>query len=423
MDEQFLNFSKLISGTVDYLEHKLYYSLSSINSHMTSWRKVKNFMCENGITQYNRTIEEQIIQRKFNGRSRKELSGKEKHFYVSLKILTEFQETGKISTAPRIKKKAFVFEGIVGQVMTEFINYKKEVERLSPRTIHCYQRSLSLLLDYCNNHSIDCVQSIELQTIFKFIEEVDRNKNMPIYIVISALREFMKYLFVRKFSTVDFSSKIPRYKTIIQPKIPSTYSKQEIETLISSIERSSAVGKRNYAIVLIAARLGLRASDICNLKFENLYWDTSEIRFKQYKTGKELILPLLTDVGNAIIDYLKYGRPQSEELYVFLTERPPYGRFTTSNVVTHVVQRAFINAGIEIGGRRFGPHSLRHSLGLRMLEESTILPVITEVLGHENTQSTRYYLKIDVKSMKQCILDVPPVKTDFYMQKGGLFYE
>jgi integrase len=131
----------------------------------------------------------------------------------------------------------------------------------------------------------------------------------------------------------------------------------------------------------------------------------------------------LPDVGNAIIDYLKYGRAKSEEPCIFLSERPPYGYFSSSNVVTHIVQRAYIKAGINTKGKRFGPHSLRHSLGFRMLEESTVLPIISEVLGHKNTESTRYYLRIDLKSMQQCMLEVPPVSLDFYSQKGGVFYD
>lgn len=136
-----------------------------------------------------------------------------------------------------------------------------------------------------------------------------------------------------------------------------------------------------------------------------------------------MVLPLLPDVGNALIDYLKYGRPESECPFVFLIGRPPYAQFHTSQVVTHVVQRAYRKAGIDIKGRRFGPHSLRHSLGFRMLEESTALPVISEVLGHQSTESTRYYLRIDLRSMRQCMLDVPLVPRGFYEQKGGIFYE
>jgi len=140
------------------------------------------------------------------------------------------------------------------------------------------------------------------------------------------------------------------------------------------------------------------------------------------KTGKELVLPLLPDEGNAVIDYLRYARPESNEPYVFLTERPPYCPFPTSNVVTHVVQRAFRKAGVDTSGRKFGPHSLRHSLGFRMLEQNTVLPVISEVFGHQSTESTRYYLRIDLESMKQCMLEVPLVATSFYHQKGGMFY-
>jgi integrase len=183
------------------------------------------------------------------------------------------------------------------------------------------------------------------------------------------------------------------------------------------------VGKRNYAIILIAARLGLRAFDIAKLQFENLHWDTSTLKLAQSKTGKELELPLLPDVGNAIIDYLQYGRPKSDEPYIFLKERPPYEHFSVSTAISHIVQRAFKKAGINIKSRKFGPHCLRHTLGFRMLEESTILPVISEVLGHRSSESTKYYLRIDLKSMRECVLEVPAVPKEFYEQRGGAFYE
>jgi integrase len=163
--------------------------------------------------------------------------------------------------------------------------------------------------------------------------------------------------------------------------------------------------------------------DVCKLKFEHIYWATSIIKFEQSKTGKTIILPLLPDVGNAIIDYLRFGRPQSEEQHVFLMERPPFEHFSSSGVVTHIVQRAYQKAGIKIDGKRYSAHSLRHSLTLRMLQKNTTLPVISEVLGHQNTESTRYYLRIDINFMKHCILDVPQIQSSFYEQKGGAFYE
>jgi len=424
MNKQINDFNELISNAADYLRSQLSYATRTVGIYRSYWKRIRDFMVLNGIQCYNQDVGKLILLHKFKDRNIKELSINEKCFFNSIGMLTEFQEIGKINVPPRPHKEPIVFSGPIGDIIRGFLDHKRTEERLSIIRIHCYQLNLSKFLNYCNGKDICSIKDINLVLILHFIVELDCRNETPVSSVISTLRGFMKYAFEQKLLALDYSNKIPKYRSVIQPKLPSTYSKEEIEKLISSVERSSPTGKRNYAIILIAARLGLRASDISRLKFENLHWNTCTIEMEQFKTGKNLVLPLLPDVGNAIIDYLKYGRPRSEEPYVLLTQRPPYGRFTTSNVVTHVVQRAFLNAGINIKGKRFGPHSLRHSLGFRMLENSTILPVISEVLGHENTESTRYYLRIDLKSMRQCMLDVPPVPIDFYEQKGGdFFYE
>lgn len=424
--QQISDFNELISNTADYLEDQLFYASSTVDNYRRLWKRLRNFMGLNGIHVYNQDVGKQFLLYELKYLSISELSANGRLLHRSIKMLTEFQEIGQIKIPPLPHKDPIVFSGPIGDIITGFIDYKRTEERLSIKSIHCYQRNLSLFLNYCTGKLIFSIRDINLAVILHFIGELACNKEncgTLTVAVTSTLRTFMKYVFEQKFLDLDYSNKIPKYKSVIQPKLPSTYSKEEIEKLICSVERSSPIGKRNYAIILIAARLGLRASDISRLKFENLNWNTSTIELKQFKTGKNLVLPLLPDVGNAIIDYLKYGRPKSEEPYVLLTERPPRGCFTTSNVVTHVVQRAFKNAEINIKDRRFGPHSLRHSLGFRMLEQSTVLPVISEVLGHKSTESTRYYLRIDLKSMMQCMLDVPPVPTDFYEQKGGAFYE
>ncbi len=190
---------------------------------------------------------------------------------------------------------------------------------------------------------------------------------------------------------------------------------------MGSIDRGNATGKRNYAIVLLAARLGLRASDIANLKFENLLWEKSSLVFEQYKTGKPIEMPILAEIGNAIIDYLKYGRAKSDERFVFLIAQSPY-KPINKGAITGIVHSYFVKSGVNIAHRRHGPHALRHSLAGVLLEKETILPVISEVLGHQSTASTSYYLRIDLKSMSKCPLEVPPVAAPFYQQKGGYFY-
>lgn len=173
---------------------------------------------------------------------------------------------------------------------------------------------------------------------------------------------------------------------------------------------------------MLASRLGLRASDIAYLRFSNIDWDKSEISLTQFKTSNPIKLPLLSDVGNAIIDYLQYGRFKSDSQQVFLSCRPPYIPATPS-MVCGVIRGLIENSGITTDGRRHGPHSLRHSLVSNLLENTTPISVISGVLGHESSDTTMIYLRIDITSLKKCVLPIPSVSDDFYMQKGGAFYE
>lgn len=190
----------------------------------------------------------------------------------------------------------------------------------------------------------------------------------------------------------------------------------------SAINKSRSIGKRNYAIFLLASRLGLRAGDICSLQFGHFNWERNAIFFQQNKTGEDLELPLLPIIGEAIIDYIRYGRPISSSKHVFISGIAPYGPISAANIFA-VIDGIITKSKIETNGRPHGPHSLRHSLASQLLEQGTSLPVISDTLGHSSSESTMVYLSIDVKGLLECALDVPLVKDNFYTQKGGAFYE
>lgn len=426
MNQQFRDFQELMNGANDFMGTKLFYSPKTPTIYKAGWRRIRLFMHQNKLKKYDLEVETLFLTQLLECRTKKELSTLERYRYNAAKMLTQFQQTGRIDPplyrANRPMANQIVYTGAVGQVITQFLVYLK-TEGRSSDSIRSYKRYLGQFFQYCQKKEVKAIDEIDLTFILQYLNDLDSSKKTLVQAVLWTLRNFMKYLFLQGLTLVNYGEKIPKYKAVNQPKLPSTYSKEEIEKLISTIRRDSPMGKRNYAIVLLAARLGLRASDISRLKFEHLNWDTNQIRLKQVKTDKELVLPLLADIGNAIIDYLKYGRPPSQTPFVFLTGRPPCGPFPNSNVVTHIVQRAFRKSGINIKGRKFGPHSLRHSLSSRLLEERIVLPVITEVLGHQNTNSTKYYLRIDLASMQQCVLDVPAVSINFYQQKAGIFYE
>ena len=174
-------------------------------------------------------------------------------------------------------------------------------------------------------------------------------------------------------------------------------------------------------MMLLATRLGLRASDIAHLAFHNISWGNSTIRLSQFKTGKMIELPLLTEIGDAIIDYLKYGRKKSESPEIFLYTRAPFTTMTNA-AVSSALGSLVDSSKVVTTGRKHGAHAMRHSLVSRFLENKVSIPVISEALGHQSTNTTMSYLRIDTDSLRQCALDVPPASKLFYEQKGGAYY-
>jgi integrase/recombinase XerD len=153
-----------------------------------------------------------------------------------------------------------------------------------------------------------------------------------------------------------------------------------------------------------------------------LDWDSNVINLVQYKTKKEIELPLLAVIGEAIIDYIQNGRPKSDSKTIFLTANAPYTPLSVPGL-SSIISGIIYKAGIETKDRHHGAHCLRHSLATQLLEQGTTLPVISETLGHSNSQTTMIYLGVDVTGLLRCSLEVPPVPESFYMQKGGWFYE
>ena len=157
------------------------------------------------------------------------------------------------------------------------------------------------------------------------------------------------------------------------------------------------------------------------MKFSNIDWDNNRIRLNQVKTKKLVELPLLREVGEAIVNYL-YVRPSSDLPFVFLNEKPPYNGILPQTV-SKVVSGIMVQSAVDIKSKRHGPHSMRHSLASRLLKKGNSLPLISEILGHSSTDSTKYYLRIDYDTLLTCSIPVPEVPEDFYNQDGGVFYD
>lgn len=218
------------------------------------------------------------------------------------------------------------------------------------------------------------------------------------------LRRLSLYAFQNGYHAEDLSGCIPSVKNSRQQRLPAVFTEDEVEKILSSFDRENPIGKRNYAIFLLAARMGLRSCDIKALEFDFINWTEKTLSFTQQKTKKFLTLPLPDDVGWAIIDYLKHGRPVSDSRYVFIQHKPPYGQYADlRNVLVKQMRRAGIEAPAN---KRIGMHCFRHSLATAMLENGVPLPVISQTLGHADISSTEVYLRVNISQLKLCALEV-----------------
>jgi len=329
----------------------------------------------------------------------------------SLNIFKEFIRDGRIL----LPSEDAVFSGSIGIKMLDFISEKRD-GHLKSSSIRTYELQLSRFLKFLHGNGIDDVTGISTNDVYLYIKQclpVEHKSNT--YIAISIVKRFLHWLYENHYVSTNMAIKIPSGKYTQQSQLPSVYTSEEVKKILSTVDRGNPTGKKDYLVLVLCAYLGLRSSDICNLRFDNIDWDHNLIMLEQVKTSRPLKLQLLPEVGNAIIDYLKYARPKSELRNVVLTSRPPYEAIKSS-CVSCIVNSAIKKAGIEIGKRRHGPHALRHSLAARMLEGQSAMSVISEVLGHADTSSTLYYLRIDISSLKVCPLDVSPVPESFYEQ-------
>jgi integrase len=188
--------------------------------------------------------------------------------------------------------------------------------------------------------------------------------------------------------------------------IPYVWSKEDLQKLLGAIDRADPKGKRDYAILLIAIRLGLRIGDIRSLKQSSIDWNRNTINLKMIKTGQPIELPLLKDIGWAIIDYLQNGRPLTDSECLFVRHKAPFNAFGDRNAFGKELHRYILKADLNLPDNQWhGMHSLRSTLAGNLLDIKSPLPIISEALGHQSVNTTSLYLKIDVEGLRKCALD------------------
>jgi len=390
------------------------YTQNRIDKYKSLWKHgILRYMKEKNLSLYSQSLGQEYITDCIPCDN---LRHDDREKIRSIQVLDDYLNLGYIRKCTRVPVK-HTLEGEIGLQMQRLITHLQSLRRSSV-TIKDYELYLNRFIVFLNQSGVYSIRGIRERHILGFLSTTENNKVN----VASCLRVLFRFWFESHLTDGNFEDILRNYKWVKREKVPSFFTTDEVRDIEESIDKSSGAGKRNYAMLLLASRLGLRASDIANLKFSNIDWDKNEIRFTQYKTGNPVTLPLLNDVGNAIIDYLKYGRFKSESQNIFISSRAPYVPANKS-IVCSAIREVIFQSKVDIDGRHHGPHSLRHSLASCLLKNETPIHVISEALGHRKTDTTLVYLRIDITSLLKCSLPVPLVSNEFYTQKGGVFYE
>lgn len=287
----------------------------------------------------------------------------------------------------------------------EFAQYLREERLLAPPTIITYVVFAGdFLKDRFGTGSVDLSQLCAVDVISFVRRRAPHLHVKRAKLLTTALRSFLRYGCYLGKVRADLINAVPIVASWSMPLIPRAISPDQVRQVLSHVDRRTKVGRRDYAILLLLARLGLRAGEIVSLELQDIDWNASSLSVRG-KGGRRSQLPLPKDVGDAFVAYLQHGRPRTSCRRVFLRAKAPLRGFLGPSAVSTVVRHAIVRAGVEAPSR--GAHQFRHGLASEMLRRGASLAEIGELLGHRSPETTKIYAKVDLKVLRTLALRWP----------------
>lgn len=301
------------------------------------------------------------------------------NYLIEIKVIKPFK--------PKIIKKAFswVLDAYLKHLRDEGVIQEKTIQR-SGQLVSAFLESLErrVTREALKRLSAEMVEKQIRQITEKGLENAIRQA--------SALRSFFKFCYRRKYLRSDFSGLVPTIRRYRHATLPKGLEDSALEKMLKQINKETAIGSRDYAIIVLMMAYGIRGISAAEMLLEDIDWQNSRIRIRARKGGKEVVVPLLEPVGEAIIKYLQHRYAKTPFREVFLTVKAPF-RPICGLVVSNTVHRYLKKAGIKIA--RGGSNTLRHSWAIRALNHDAPIKAIADVLGHRYIDTTFIYAKAD----------------------------
>ncbi len=391
--------SRLDNLVVDAAQcfHKAGYTDKSVKAKADTWGSIVKLHKKNGYDYYNQETINYFIddakQRYSSG-----IIGRTRYSSIikSVQYLSEFYELGEIKSMGK-----HVVANDLSPAFKEILESIRLYPEWGDKTKRSIRKIAMPYMKWLQSEGYDSFERVTDMVIRSYMIDFSSRATLSsVDAIRRGLKKFHRFLYKAKITTNSFE-KVLTFSTPPEHKIIRPVPNIDIAAVLSVIDRTTVKGKRDYAIILLAVVLGLRAVDITELQFSEIDWVNGEIKITQEKTQKTLALPLTKDVGLALQDYILNGRPISDEPYIFLTIRNPLAKMSTSN--PYEIFKGYQKiAGVQ--GGTF--HGLRRALGTNMVIEGIPVTTVAQVLGHSSIEPTKQYISLDSEHLKAVALSL-----------------
>jgi site-specific recombinase XerD len=306
--------------------------------------------------------------------------------------------------APRTSKVSETASSLLQKRYADFLRDEKGLAELSLRV---YLPLVPDLLHYLEEqHGLRSLRRLDASMLRAFLFERARDRSSEcVRLLAISLRSLLRFLHTRGEISRDLTAAIPTVRKWAQPGIPKKLTPDEVDRILAAPDRATPTGRRDYAILLLLAKLGLRSSEVLSLELGDLRWRRGEVLIRG-KGGRQDLLPLPRDVGAAIALYLRLDRGSQPTTRIFLRTYAPRVPLTGPASIGHIVRRAMTHSGVE-RPPHIAAHLFRHTLASRMLQQGANLRDISEALRHRTPSTTEIYAKIDMRSLHEVVRPWP----------------
>ncbi|HEX4865913.1 MAG TPA: site-specific integrase [Acidimicrobiales bacterium] len=394
----------LVSG-LDAELVRLGYQPSTLKWYRGYWRRLERWFAARGVQEFSLDVAMVWVDEACGGFFAKEQAGtlKQTDVYVFrvAAMLDDFAARGAVLR--RYSRTVSKLTAEQAEVLDAFAGWLR-ADGCAVSTVRAYGTVAGEFLAFAGARG--GLAGLDGAVIGAFVTTLAGYQAKTVEHKLCAVRSLLRFAAAGGLTSRSVLETVPAVKSSKQARVPSVWDPADVAKILEAIDRGNPSGKRDHAIVLLICRLGLRAVDVKRLRFADLDWAGNRLSVVQAKTGRRVWLPLLKDVGWAIIDYVRDGRPACDCPEVFLRHTAPIGPFSDQDHLHQILVKHARVARVHVGEkRRRGMHSLRHTLATRLMEDGTPVEQIADILGHQSVESTGVYLKSSLGLLARCALD------------------